>query len=60
MSKSLLILLGQQFSTDDEAYNFYNTYSRNRGFDVRRKRIDKSQGLLMKLFAENFVAIRRV
>jgi len=28
---------------DDEAYNFYNSYARNRGFGVRRKGIDKSR-----------------
>ena len=43
MSESLVILLGQQFFTDDEVYNFYNTYARNRDFDVRRKGIDKSR-----------------
>ena len=26
MSESLVALLGQQFLTDDEAYNFYNAY----------------------------------
>ena len=42
ISGSVVIILEQQFTTDDEAYNFYNTYARNRGFDVRKKRIDKS------------------
>ena len=37
-----VIFLGQQFVTDDEAYNFYNAYVRNRGFSVRKK-IDKSR-----------------
>ena len=41
MTKSVVIFLGQHFATDDEAYNFYNAYARNRGFDVRRKRINK-------------------
>ena len=45
MFGSLFILLGQQFFTDDKAYNFYNTYARNRDFSVRRKGIreDKSR-----------------
>ena len=29
--------------TDEEAYNFYNSYAWNRGFGVRRKGIDKSR-----------------
>ena len=37
MSESVVIFLGQQFATDDETYNFYNTYARNRGFGVRKK-----------------------
>jgi len=37
MFGSLVILLGQQFSIDYEAYNFYNAYARNIDFGVRRK-----------------------
>jgi len=43
MSVSSNLFLGKQFSTDDEAYNFYNSYARNRAFGVRRKGIDKSR-----------------
>ena len=43
MSGSSNLFLGKQFSTNDEAYNFYNSYARNRGFCVRRKGIDKSR-----------------
>ena len=42
MTRSIVIFLGLHFATDDEAYNFYNAYARNRGFAVRKK-IDKSQ-----------------
>jgi len=42
MSESVIIFLGQEFASDDEAYNFYNTYVRNMGFGVRKKGIDKS------------------
>ena len=38
-----LFFLRKQFSTDDEAYNFYNSYAMNKGFGVRRKGIDKSR-----------------
>jgi len=43
MSGSSNLFLGKQFSVDDEAYNFYNSYARNRGFGVRKKRIYKSR-----------------
>ena len=43
MSGSSNNFLGKQFITDVEAYNFYNSYARNRGFGVRRKGIDKSR-----------------
>jgi len=43
MSGSSNLFLGKQFFMDDEAYNFYNSYARNRGFDVRRKGIDMLQ-----------------
>jgi len=42
ISESVVIFLRQQFATDDEVYNFYNAYARNRGFGVRKKGIDKS------------------
>jgi len=37
MSESVIIFLGQKFASDDEAYNFYNAYAKNKGFDVRKK-----------------------
>ena len=43
MSGSSNNFLGKQFFTDVEAYNFYNSYAKNRGFGVRRKGIDKSR-----------------
>ena len=59
MFGSSVILLGQQFFTDDEVYNFYNSYKRNRGFGVRRKGIDKSRRPPHEVICKNFVAIRR-
>ena len=54
MSESIVIFLGQQFATDDETYNFYSAYVRNRGFGVRKK--ISHGGLLMKLFVDEFFA----
>ncbi|XP_020263191.1 protein FAR1-RELATED SEQUENCE 5-like [Asparagus officinalis] len=30
------LYIGMEFSTHDEAYNFYNAYARLKGFDVRK------------------------
>ena len=43
MSGSVVIFLGQQFVTDDEVYNFYYAYRRNKDFGVRKKGIDESR-----------------
>ena len=43
MSGSSNNFLGKQFLTDVKAYNFYNSYARNKDFGVRRKGIDKSR-----------------
>jgi len=37
MSESEIIFVGQDFVSDDEAYNFYNVYTRNMGFGVSKK-----------------------
>ena len=60
MFENLVILLGQQFSTDDETYNFYNAYARNRGFGVRRKGIDKSRRPPREVICRKFYCNRRV
>ena len=60
MSGSLVILLEQQFSINNEAYNFYNAYARNRGFDRRRKEINKSRRPPHEVICRNFIATRRV
>ena len=59
ISEHVVIFLGQEFATDDEAYNFYNTYVRNNDFNVRKKELINHGGLRMKLFVENIIAIRR-
>ena len=43
MSGSSDKFLGKQFLSHMEAYNFYNSFARNRGFSVRRKGTDKSR-----------------
>ena len=43
MSGSSNIFVGKQFFMEVEAYNFYNSYARNRGFGMRRKGINKSR-----------------
>ena len=43
MSGSSDKFIGKQFLSDMEAYNFYNSFARNRDFSVRRKGTDKSR-----------------
>jgi len=50
----VLIFLGYEFATDDEAYNFYNTYSSNKGFGARKKVIDKSQRPLHEVICRKY------
>ena len=37
----LIPTIGQQFETQDEAYEFYNTYARHKGFGVKRSQNNK-------------------
>ena len=41
LSESEIIFVGEDSASDDEVYNFYNAYARNKGFGVRKKGIDK-------------------
>jgi len=45
MSESEIIFVEKEFASDDETYNLYNVYTRNTGFRVRKKGIDKSRKL---------------
>jgi len=38
ISGSEIIFVEQDFISDDEAYNLYNAYARNKRFGVRKKR----------------------
>ena len=53
-SGSSNFFVGKQFFTDEEAYNFYNSYARNRGFGLRRKGIDKSRRPPHKVICRKF------
>ena len=37
ISESEIIFVGQDFVSDDEAYNFYNAYVRNKGLSEKNK-----------------------
>ena len=52
--ESVVIFLGQKFVTNDEAYNFYNAYVKNKGFGVRRKGMNKSHRPPHKVICRKF------
>jgi len=47
-SESEIIFVGKIFASDDETYNLYNAYARNKEFGVRKK-IDKSRRPLREI-----------
>ena len=50
-----MIFEGQEFASNNEAYNFYNAYVRNRRFGVRKKGIDKSRRPLYEVICKKIL-----